>query len=1290
MAAHFDASTDSLTLAAAARSGSWTFCALVQLAVDRNDYSSYGPTFDPGTGNPLYLGLGTDSNGTSPCFFDNETGVLGLPGSSGGAFSGMTAGSTWYFVAGSYNSTNGIEIAMFGVGESGSSAEMRTTSHAAGKNGTAPLMIGTNTYGNWWNGAVKEVRIWNTALTQAEMNAEWASPTAIVKSGAWAYYPLTGDALDASGNARHLTVNGTVTFDGGATGSGAITGGADTAAGAGTFVASINKTGSAAITEQRDTAASVATINVPRTGSGAVAERRDTSAGAGHIPIVATTFVDDFDRADTTPPPGGAGLGPNWVNTTNTFYISGNHATKTPGDHYTRWATPLSHEDQFVEVEIPWDKTTNFMWFHIRAANNIVTGGPPFGVYEAGINTTETGGGNYTNRCEMGIIHADGSYTVLGRAFTVANSPGLVGKLRLEAIGNRIRFYVDDILNIEAFDSELHGHYVGLNCWIGGTAGEAWYNTFTAGVIIPPTGSGDIIEARDIVVSQPRFTGSGAVTEGRDTAFGVGTFAGPGGGGGSATITMVERLDVRAVVNSAGAGAGSGNFTSAPFTTAAGTLLVAVVTIDNQDILTPTSIPLPTTTGLTWVKRAEMLGCASNQFSANALIYVANNPTAGSKTFTMSGSGNWLTGINTLDVWIGEFTGAAAALAQTKTPATFYTGVTSSPNDPGSRLISLPSAPASNSWRIGVYAGDNSGNDHAVGGTGWTEQSNHASTGPTPPVALVSQVQTRTGDLSPTVLWDDLSFVGTTTWDYVLIGWELIAVSTVPLNSGVITERHDTVVGVGSILGSDRTGSGAIVEARDTVVTPQPTLYPASISGRKLLDQVGNVYLAKSMSSWFLTHLSNVDITHALTDVRANGFNGVTVWCGGTEDRFGFGNKYTNLAGQNFWSGTPWASSLGPAWVTVDWIVAECARLGLVLHLSFCHGWGGNGCAADWVSATNADMYNVGVAVATRYASAHNIVWHVMFDSPTRPTDPAGVRIRSLFDGINDTEGASTRPIRWCETDNGVSTSSQGWYDPTGASTDTRFSVNCMYTWGGSATDSIEGVYSEVSGPIGDCEPVYVGNTDSYGLNRQELRERPYSVFLEGGSLMNWGHEAFWPMDEPTLYPVGGMSWQDVVSDPATLDARYCWNLIEAYCKDPTWDRSNTFVTAGQDSGGAKAAIGASNTAAIAYFPHNRGVVVDTTIFPGIDNVRLRWYDPATGTFITIATSEAQQAARTVTMPATRGDSTADYVLVADIPTAGGIVYPSGAFMGTTPITTVYLGTTPVTELYVGDTKMWP
>jgi hypothetical protein len=426
-------------------------------------------------------------------------------------------------------------------------------------------------------------------------------------------------------------------------------------------------------------------------------------------------------------------------------------------------------------------------------------------------------------------------------------------------------------------------------------------------------------------------------------------------------------------------------------------------------------------------------------------------------------------------------------------------------------------------------------------------------------------------------------------------------------------------------------------------------LYPKSISGRKLLDQNGNVILAPIMSSWMMAEgLSNTEITTELTKLAAVGFKGVVVWIGG-----GWAG-WTNKAGQNFWVGNNWqlnapTDPLGAAWATVDWIVSECDRLGMVAHLSIAGGVAGSA----WIAATATQVQNCGVAIATRYLSSPNIVWHDMEDSANLPSGTVGQRLMSIFTGINSVEtGGSARPVRWMEPNNGESTFHQGWYQ-VGAF---NCSTNSLYHWTTSAADIFESAWIETTGPTLDCEPVYVGNiSGGYGVggawtafSRQQIRNRNWATFLEGGCLINFGHEDYWSFGYGANYTVG-LTWDQVVSNsPEVAEAAYCWSFIDTYCKNTSWAPGQFVEVASESSGGSRASAGVSNTAAAAYFPNNRAITVDTTIIPGSVPVRLRWLNPQDGSYSLITTSEAKQTGRAVTLPAARGDGSQDWVLVAD------------------------------------------
>ena len=454
--------------------------------------------------------------------------------------------------------------------------------------------------------------------------------------------------------------------------------------------------------------------------------------------------------------------------------------------------------------------------------------------------------------------------------------------------------------------------------------------------------------------------------------------------------------------------------------------------------------------------------------------------------------------------------------------------------------------------------------------------------------------------------------------------------------------------------GGGAPGSSTTTSAPATTWPPGSTpRWASSISGRKILDQNGNVYLMRTFSSWAMAmNLTDQEITQALEGVAGRGFNAVTVWAGGGYD-VGVGwNRYTTEAHGSWWTGTPWASDLGPGWAAMDRVMNEAKRLGLTVNFSFCGGNGSTGARPDWEAATDQSMYNVGVAIATRYAAYPNIVWHVMFD------DGAGSysRVNALFDGINDTEGANTRPLRWAEPNNLSSIYSQ--LIAPNVAPQFALSLNGFYNnWssapGGNSTELIEASWNESGAtalPTGDTEPGYDASPLIGGDRGQQVRERSYAVFLEGGVYINYGHEDWWTFGaNGVVDSTENLTWNQVPDHVHTVEEQYLFQLLDQYLADPTWVPENgSFLTTGTGSGDSKAAAGRSNTAAIAYFPSERSVAVDTTVIAGTDPVRLRWYDPTSGSYTAIAASEAQQANRSIAYPPKHSDGTSDWVLVVD------------------------------------------
>jgi len=428
--------------------------------------------------------------------------------------------------------------------------------------------------------------------------------------------------------------------------------------------------------------------------------------------------------------------------------------------------------------------------------------------------------------------------------------------------------------------------------------------------------------------------------------------------------------------------------------------------------------------------------------------------------------------------------------------------------------------------------------------------------------------------------------------------------------------------------------------------------YPVSTSNRHFVDQNGKIFLLKMMSSWAMSqNCTDAEITQALEGLNALGFNAVTVSPFGVHMNDSFGDRYKNKAGKSFFTGAPYASSLGPAWSSMDWIAKEATRLEMTIVFSLFMSWGETGTVPDLAAAGAANAYNFGKAVATRYATYPNIVWHVMGDFKWSYDQVPASGLDAVFHGIRDAEGATHRLII-AEPGNGTNSFDQ-FISREGANGYQWFkqSANTVYNYGSSSVEQFDKIYNQKGAtayPVVDIEPPYV-NAPHYGdQQNQELRERNYATFIRGGAGINFGHEKWWPFGVTGLFD-GGPGWLKILSEAPQVSAKYAWKILDAYVTDATWTRdAGTLLKAGLGSGDDQAASGYSSSGALIYFPTSRPITVDTTKIAAGNSVQLRWYDPTSGAYTTIASSEAKTMSRSVSYPSSHTDGFNDWVLVLD------------------------------------------
>ena len=242
------------------------------------------------------------------------------------------------------------------------------------------------------------------------------------------------------------------------------------------------------------------------------------------------------------------------------------------------------------------------------------------------------------------------------------------------------------------------------------------------------------------------------------------------------------------------------------------------------------------------------------------------------------------------------------------------------------------------------------------------------------------------------------------------------------------------------------------------------------MSGRRIVDQAGNPYLMKVFSSWGMAqNLTNAEITTALEGVAKRGFNAVNVAPNGVGIQDDW-VKYENISGQNFFEGAPFASPLGPAWATMDHLVAEAQRLGITVLFSFFVSYGDSGIGPELTAASDKNAYDYGVAVASRYRDAPNIVWHVEADTGWQPEDPIGRRLDNIFHGIADTETTPRLIVaepyldgtgyQMFLSEEGSGNSGYQWL---------HLSTNAVYDYGDNAVEQFDRVWNEPGATATRC-----------------------------------------------------------------------------------------------------------------------------------------------------------------------------------------------------------------------------
>jgi hypothetical protein len=202
------------------------------------------------------------------------------------------------------------------------------------------------------------------------------------------------------------------------------------------------------------------------------------------VETIPPAVSDDFNRADST------NLGPNWIEDEGNWSISGNQLTVSdlypPTECVTLWSSDIGSPDHYVEADVVWSDV------NYTASLVVARCGPDPNLIRW------QGYINFEGSCVLAYRdNAPSAVAAVNDFPSFTPVSGNTYRLRLECVGDRIRLYVDDVLQVEAISS-LVGSTQGVGVWARqDQARTAQFDNFTAGAILTP----DVVTQTSTIVT---------------------------------------------------------------------------------------------------------------------------------------------------------------------------------------------------------------------------------------------------------------------------------------------------------------------------------------------------------------------------------------------------------------------------------------------------------------------------------------------------------------------------------------------------------------------------------------------------------------------------------------------------------------------------------------------------------------------------------------------------------------------------------------------------------------------
>ncbi len=421
----------------------------------------------------------------------------------------------------------------------------------------------------------------------------------------------------------------------------------------------------------------------------------------------------------------------------------------------------------------------------------------------------------------------------------------------------------------------------------------------------------------------------------------------------------------------------------------------------------------------------------------------------------------------------------------------------------------------------------------------------------------------------------------------------------------------------------------AIVARPRTVRVPP---FATAASGRNLLDQHGAPWFGVGDAAWSLVgQLSTSSVTSYLTDRAAKGFRLVLF---SAPEFYYATNAPNNINNDPPFTGTAFASSLGEAyWSVVDHAIDTAAALGITCLI--CPAYYGqvsnDGVLPEFTNASTAQVFAYGQALGARYGGRANVIWLAGHDED--PTSYAGLvaRYEQLQAGIVD--GGATQ--MWVPGSGDNSIGLNVW-----SSSSMSFAANTVYDRNDTPVAANRSAWDGYSEPIIYIEGKYENEFSSTPLTQ---RYQAWGSFVAGAPLHIFGNSPIWHFNSQ-----GGTDWTTHLSDPATVDMTHLADLLAAHPWQQTApDTTDTFLTAGEQSGTTQAGARFGAGLGLVYMPTTRAVTLDLTeITAGACTITR--IDPSSGAE-SVLTTVASGSGHVVSSQGTNAASDSDWALLVQV-----------------------------------------